>query len=276
MNYHRARRSVGFLASAAAVLFGCQRDEPSAAAPTTEQVAERPVQYLGKELTLIGEVDEVYGDRAFELEGDGWIDDSLLVLTRSPVRLSGGMLKDDDRVSVTGTVRSFMVAELERELGWDLTPELEIEWRSKNALVAESISAMTESARWSEKDAKQGALVGLVSFFYVPDPATLVGQELELERVPVREVQGKAVWVGAQHSDQLLVAPAGGAQLPALAAGDELDVEGTLRKMPPAKDAIERWGLKPALRSEISEEVVYLEARELKKSSVKDAKQSQR
>lgn len=256
---------------AGALVSGCDRDAAETTAPptpTTENVAESPMQYLGKKLTLTGEVDAVYGDRAFELEGnEAFFDSSLLVLTRSPVRLAGQMVRDDDRVSVTGTVRNFVVADLERDLDWDLTPELEVEWRNKPALVADSISSLAEQARWAEKDTeREGVLLGLVSMFYVPDPKALSGQKIELDGVPVQEVMGDGVWVGANHSGRVFVAGAESKKLPKLQRGDRVDVVGTIREMPDAKQAIQRWGLQPKIATEIDEEVVYIEAQTAKKS----------
>lgn len=254
-------------ALAGALVAGCDRDAAEVTTPTTEAVAENTARYTGQKLTLTGEVDEVFGDRAFELEGNDVIfDSSLLVLTRSPVRLSGRAPQDDDRVVVTGTVRNFVVADLERELNWDLTPELEVDWRNKPALVAESISSISESARWSEQQAEQdGVLVGLVSMYYVPDPKALVGQKIELEGVPVQQTMGDGVWLGANHTDQVFAVPSESGQLPKLSAGDSVDLKGTVREMPSAEQAIERWSLSSDLAPQIQEEVVYIEASSVKK-----------
>lgn len=236
--------------------------------PTTSAVAENPSSFVGKRLTLVGEVDAVFNERAFELEGnEALFDSSLLVLTRSPVRIGGQTLRDDDRVSVTGTVRNFVVAELERDLDWDLNPELEVEWRNRRAFVAESISKVAEQARWSEKESERdGVLLGMVSTLYVADPKTLAGHKIELASVPVQQRMGEGLWLGAEHTDQIFIAPADAAKLPNVQAGDRIDVTGTIREMPSAQEAISRWSLQPQLAEQIEDEVIYIEAQSVQQS----------
>src|SRR5690606_23912633 len=97
-------------------------------------------RFYGRQVRLTGEVDEVFSDRAFELEGTGWaFDDDITVLARTSVQLAGAGLEDGDELIVSGTVRPMVVAEVERELGWDLSPELEVRLKERPVLVADSI-----------------------------------------------------------------------------------------------------------------------------------------
>ena len=259
---------------------GCQREEADeiratteaaqrAAAPddTTEEVAENPKRFVGQRLTLTGEVDEVFGDRAFELEGNDVIfDDELLVLSKSPIRLVGQPVKDDDRVIVTGTVREFTVTELERDLTWDLDPELEVRWRDGTAFVAESVSLVGESARWSEKDATNGLLVGLVSIYRAPDPSALAGQPISLEAVSVQGKAGQALWVGENEQNKVLVVPKEGQQLPEISKGERVQIEGTVREMPEPNQAVTKFRLDPGLRQQVADQALFVEAASVKKS----------
>jgi hypothetical protein len=229
-------------------------------APSVESVSEHPERFLGKTVTLSGEVDHIYGDRAFQLEdqGDVIFEDKVLVLTKSPVRLGGVAPRDDDEVVVTGKVRRLQVAELERDLGWDLTPDIEKEFGSKAVVVADSIDRVARTASWSERD-QSGALVGIWSVYTVVDPVRLAGQKLNLSAIPVQGVAKKGFWVGYRHSDQLFVKSPDGGKMPA--TGELVDVNGTLQKMPAAQEAVQQFGIDQGLQKQVGEEVVYLDAK---------------
>lgn len=256
------RRLVWTAALAGAALFGCDREDRDPT-PTTEAVLEDPNRYIGKKLALTGEVDRVYSDRAFELEGnEAFFDSSVLVLTRSPVRLGGRMLRDDDKVSVVGAMRDFVVADLERELSWDLNPDLELEWRNKPAFVAESISRLSTDARWSEQELeRQGTLVGLVAFYVSPDATALSGEKIEVNGAKVERQLGRGFWIGPDPTRHVFVAPANGAQLPAVSPGAHVDIKGSIHLMPSAHEAAQRWSLDRKARSQIEQEDVYIEAK---------------
>lgn len=117
-------------------------------APRVADIKENPAQFIGTNVTVEAEVDRVVGPRAFYLDEEAplraGIDNDLLVLTRS----AGGTVTadradaqfGDERVRVTGTVSRFSVVELEREIGWDLSPELEVELEAVEVvLIADSV-----------------------------------------------------------------------------------------------------------------------------------------
>lgn len=121
-----------------------------------EDVEEDPAEHYGEQVTVAGEVDQILSPRAFMLEGSGFLwDHEIPVLTKSDVTLRGQDITADDALMVRGTVRPFVVAEIERELGWDLDPEIEIEMRDQPVIVAESISPVDQQASWTESEAEQ-------------------------------------------------------------------------------------------------------------------------
>lgn len=133
------------------VLGGCDTERPG---PTVEKIENNPLDYSGKRVTVNGEVDDVFSARAFELESDDdpfeIFEEDLLVVSRSPMSFSGGALEDDDKVVVTGTVKWFVIADLERDVGWDLGPELETQFADEAIIVAESITRIENQSNWSE------------------------------------------------------------------------------------------------------------------------------
>lgn len=124
---------------------------PAATAPGADgtiplaAITGDPNKYFGQTVTVVADVEEVHGPLAFSLDEDaplaGGVDNDLLVL--SP---KAGSLSDIDdqwlnnKVRVTGRVGKLTVIEAERELGWDLNPELEVEVeRGRAVLIATSV-----------------------------------------------------------------------------------------------------------------------------------------
>lgn len=108
--------------------------------PELEEVSENPENYYGQEIAIEGEVDEIRNAFAFTLEEEQLIggDDLLLInATVEPIPEQG------ETVVVTGIVRPFVKAELERDydLTWDLDvqSEIEAEYSEKPVLVVDSI-----------------------------------------------------------------------------------------------------------------------------------------
>ena len=134
--------------AALAIGYGCDTSKADNAAEGTVRVADisgEPDKYLGQTVTVVADVEEVHSARAFSLDEDspaaGGIDNDLLVL--SP---QAGSLSDIDdtwlnnKVRVTGKVGKLALVEIERELGWDLSPELEVEVeKAKAVLIASSV-----------------------------------------------------------------------------------------------------------------------------------------
>lgn len=103
--------------------------------------------YLGKTVTVSGWVERSYGANSFRLDEDsvftGGIDNDLLVVGAANVVPAGLKFGNDDaKVRVTGTVRRVVIAEIERDYGFDLTPEVETEFRDKAVLVANSVQVI--------------------------------------------------------------------------------------------------------------------------------------
>jgi hypothetical protein len=110
-----------------------------------EDIAGNPEQYMGQTVSVVADVEEVHSPRAFSLDEDspaeGGIDNDLLVLSPQAASLSD--IDDqwlNNKVRVTGTVGKMSIVEIERELGWDLDPQLEVEVEgAKAVLIAKSV-----------------------------------------------------------------------------------------------------------------------------------------
>lgn len=121
-----------------------------ALAPEPGEITEDPSQYYGRTLAVTGEVENIVGPNAFTLDEDELIGASdLLVLTATPKQA----IDDGEKVAVTGVLRQFVVADLERDydLTWDLElrRKLEAEYSNKPVLIANSVypSAIPDAAK---------------------------------------------------------------------------------------------------------------------------------
>jgi len=121
-----------------------------APAPEPGEITENPKQYYGRTLAVAGEVEDIIGPNAFTLDEEQLIGaNDLLVLVRNPKTT----VNDGQYVAVTGVLRPFVVADIEREydLTWDLDLQrkLEAEYSTKPVLVVDAIypSAVPPAAK---------------------------------------------------------------------------------------------------------------------------------
>lgn len=257
---------------AAGALVGCKdRDSPATAeragapAPRVDAIKDieaSPLRFLGRGATVIGKVDEVFDERAFELEGDGLLwSRKLLVVARAPVRFGPTRLARDEELVVSGTVRRMEPGELDGELGQRVDPALALRYRGKAVLVADSVRLVETQARWS-KPYQQGAIVSGIRLLSGIDPRTFAGHAVELANVPVRAVTGRGLWVGFGPRSELFLAALHETELVGIAPGDRVAIRGTVREVPVGAEAAKRPALEPA---RARGEKVYLEAAEVTK-----------
>ena len=105
---------------------------------STEEVADRTNALLGKSVTVRSEVEKKVGAHSFTI-GDEKLFGSEKVLV---INASGEptVLPDDVELQVTGTVAKLVVAEVEKEYNLNLEPELEVEYKDKPVIIAQSIA----------------------------------------------------------------------------------------------------------------------------------------
>lgn len=126
------------------------------AAGATHSVAEitgAPNAFIGKTVTVVAEVDNVYGPRAFTLEA-GDKDSSLAqgagmdLLTLVP-KVGGFPNVDaqweDDITRVIGVVQRLIVKDVEREIGWELPANLKSRFRSRPVLIVRSVERLIQN-----------------------------------------------------------------------------------------------------------------------------------
>jgi len=120
-----------------------------AATATVADIVGDPEAHLGQEVTVVGDVDEVFGPRAFTIDEDaliaGGLDNDLLVLgdtSALPEALDDQWM--DDAVRVTGEVAYLTVGEIEARVGWQFDQALADELEGRQAvLIASSVEHRT-------------------------------------------------------------------------------------------------------------------------------------
>ncbi len=122
------------------------RDKPAiiaqsmALSPKPGELTSNPSQYYGKTLAVTGEVENITSPNVFTLDEDRLFggQDLLVLHVRPTPRVTEG-----EKVAVTGVLRPFVVAELERDydLTWDLNVKrkLEAEYSKKPVLVSTGV-----------------------------------------------------------------------------------------------------------------------------------------
>ncbi len=104
-----------------------------------------PDRYIGRTVTLEGEVDRVISPGIFILDREGTVmGDEILVVTADPLdsqaeRDIAHPFRDADKVIVTGRVEQFIRAEVEDDFGLDLDDEVEVEYENKPMISATDI-----------------------------------------------------------------------------------------------------------------------------------------
>ncbi|MBF2005210.1 MAG: hypothetical protein IGS49_07000 [Chlorogloeopsis fritschii C42_A2020_084] len=124
-----------------------------ALAPVPGEISEQPQKYYNKVIAVPAEVERIYSPSAFALEDDTLLGDNpLLVLVTDQIK-EKAPIKQGERIVATGTLRPFVVTELERDynFGWNqqLRGQLEKEYNTRPVLIVEGIypSALPESAK---------------------------------------------------------------------------------------------------------------------------------
>ncbi|MGI8504448.1 MAG: hypothetical protein ACR2LR_25450 [Hassallia sp.] len=112
-----------------------------ALSPKPGEITTNPSQYYGKTLAVTGEVQDIRDASSFTLDEDKLLGgQDLLVISASNPQ---GTVNKGEKVAVTGVLRPFVVADLQREynLKWDLTlqKKLEAEYTNKPVLVADGV-----------------------------------------------------------------------------------------------------------------------------------------
>jgi hypothetical protein len=104
-----------------------------------DELEDNAQKYMGKTVSVDAEIEDVLGPRVFTIDEPNWGDLQGEILVYVPTTRAAAV-RENDRVTVTGTVKPFVKTELEREWGWrGLDREVELDAQKKAVIVASRI-----------------------------------------------------------------------------------------------------------------------------------------
>ncbi|MEO1433514.1 MAG: hypothetical protein AAFV71_31535, partial [Cyanobacteria bacterium J06633_8] len=111
-----------------------------ALAPEVNDIATNPTKYYNRRLALTGKIENIKNPKIFTLDEDDLLgEEDLLILNPTPTMA----INNGQTVAVTGVVRPFRLADLEKDykLTWDsgLKTEMELKYKEKPVLIADTV-----------------------------------------------------------------------------------------------------------------------------------------
>jgi hypothetical protein len=218
-----------------------------------DQLEDDPKQYTGQRVNVDAEVERVIGPRLFTIDEPNWIDldGEVMVFMQS---MLAAMVREGDRLTVTGTLTPFATLEIDRDdadwFGWfGDEADVDLELDTRMVLVADSlVGGDSDTAMMIRTDGAGQAAgrAGIASTnarterSIISDVQTLSGGDDELVGRPVTfqkvSVAGMAehggFYIGSEN-DRVYVLPAGTTEVK---AGDQVRIEGVVLQMPRGVD----------------------------------------
>lgn len=135
--------------------------QPSPSAPewlaagATHRVADitgDPKAFIGKTVTVVAEIDEIYGPRAFTLDVEDEDSSGAKISGKDLLTLVpkvGGFPNvdaqwKDGKARVTGVVQRMEPKSIEREIGWVMPSSLKSRFKGRPALIVRSVERLAE------------------------------------------------------------------------------------------------------------------------------------
>jgi hypothetical protein len=143
-------RAAFVLAVMTIVLPACTTNRPEATIPETqqnvpaEQVAEETNELIGQTVTVRSEVVRSLGSNAFTINDQQFLNQEGILVVNATGQPLPVLPDEDTKLQVTGEVRQFVLADVEREFDLDLQPDLYTEYERRPAIVARSIALAPE------------------------------------------------------------------------------------------------------------------------------------
>ncbi|HET9236643.1 MAG TPA: hypothetical protein VFO10_05310 [Oligoflexus sp.] len=270
---------IGLLSGLVLVPIGCTRNQTTAENIRVEDLKENTAAYLGKTVTVSGEIEEIYGPRAFKLGGKDFFDSEIRVITSQPLKASVQERADqpfrkDDIALVTGTVRNVVIADVEREFSFDLDPNYEIEFESRPAIIATSvlISPRGQSATVATGSNQPTQITDIAVIHNTTDKATLVGRTVQLNKVNVQKVVGDQSFLIGTGNQQVFVTfneiPSPGTAKEgqvAIKAGQKVSLNGTIRSLPAlSEEWLKQNKVDSTTAKELKQQPIYIHASDVR------------
>jgi len=239
----------------------------SAQRVSAEDLSDNPQNYYGKTVTVKEDVEHVLGPNLFTLDDGEFLGSSPDILVFAPN--AEAMPRVDGTVTVTGDVRMFTVADLEREYGWGwgaypwgagyygypwydraLRPDYFVRYRNRPVIVASSIVTGMGVQLVSNGSGNGSGAVGTsgtasstvtdLSSLTSSSATQMAGRDVRLMDVKVGRVTGeRGFWAAAPNGKNVFVALDEDIRKPDLHEGDHVTVAGNVQKTPRDRNRID-------------------------------------
>lgn len=144
------------LALMAVVLPACDDGQREATAPppagnvTTKEVANDTNRLIGQTVTIRSEPIKKISPTTFTVNDEQFFGTESILVVNASGQTFALPTDDDVEVQVTGQVRNFVLAEVEREFDLDLQPEAYVEYENKPAIIAQAMALAPEPGKITE------------------------------------------------------------------------------------------------------------------------------
>jgi hypothetical protein len=206
---------------------------------TIEEIEDNPQQYIGQTVSVDGEVEEVLGPHLFRIDEPKWSSPGEMLVFMPPQLVA--LVREDDRVTVTGTLRAFARADIDRETDWlQFDKDIEVSLSRKPVLIATRVvGGNNNTAIVLDVRPTAAATDAEAPADAVTDPAALgrgtddlVGRHVDIGSVvvgsAVADPGGFFIRSGDQHVF-VLTAKKGATDLK---SGDTVSLQGVVLSMP--------------------------------------------
>jgi hypothetical protein len=203
---------------------------PASVGATAGEIADDPDGFIGRWVSLGGEISRVVSPTAFLLGGDDFVgDDELLVVGANipavqEKALERGPVAEDDIVGVIGPVREFELAAVERDLGTDLDDATFEPYEGRPFVLAQDVRVTPRKPGGDAAAGSDAAVVGVADI--AADPGRFRGGT-----VTVTGTVSDALGPNVVRLDDALVVVGLAGPLADADDGDVLKVTGTVASL---------------------------------------------
>ncbi len=216
---------------------GNQPAQPPSAATKAElkEVGRHPDSFVGKTISVEGEVVDVIGPHLFVVDEPKlfhvW--GGVLVVVPEPF---AAIVRRDAPVRVTGTVEKIVLAEARRKWSFLSDPKIQVDLFEKPVIVASEVTTVAPTVvslrlQSGQPASNAGTTIKDVGTVAKANDSALVGRPVEL-RGTVARTEGEGFWLKTTSGDEVFVLPA--SKTPVRA--QNVAVQGIVLETPRRKD----------------------------------------
>jgi len=239
--------SITFMLAAAIAFTGPMRASLKSQQPSTtggraatvdlDALENDPNKFIGKTVTVEGEVDRVLGPNLFTIDERNWVDleREMPVVVPEPL---AAVVHTDAPVRVTGTVQKVPVAQIERRGGILSDPKIRAEIETRPALVATEVTMRGPGATAVNLLVRPEAPVGTagggqpitdLNQVATASDTSLVGRRVNLSDARVSDTGARGFWITTPGGERIFVMPAAKS---AAKTGQTATIQGVILEMP--------------------------------------------